>query len=117
MEAHSKVTPIRGTAHAAAASAAERQSQLHDYNAQRKEERELEEGYLRELWEYWAELAGGQPCKYPSAAYLRHYLRIFAIEDIKTAMEIAMDTVGDWQGCRYLTGILRNWDKQGEITL
>lgn len=94
----------------------ERELQLKEYNAVKKAQRERETGEIDDLLAYWDELANGRARQFPSRINLRHYLRQFASEDIKDAMEIAVGRVGDYQGPRYLHGILKNWAKQRGIT-
>ncbi len=90
----------------------ERELQIREYNAVRKAQRAREDEEIRELLAYWEELAGGGARKYPAKPTLRHWLRVVSVDEIKDAMEIAMARKGDWVGCAYLTGILKNWAKQ-----
>ncbi len=90
----------------------ERELQLREYSTVRRAQRDREDADIDELYAYWDQLAGGSARQSPPKAILRHYLRLFAADDIKDAMEIAMEKKGDWTGCKYMSGILRNWAKQ-----
>jgi DNA replication protein DnaD len=87
----------------------EREMQIKEYNEVKRQQREREDADIDDLCAYWCDLAGGQARQYPQPSILRHWLRTFAAEDIKDAMEIAMQKAGDWRGPKYLSGILRNW--------
>lgn len=87
----------------------ERELQLREYNAIKERIRKREDEDIDELISYWDELADGHARQFPSRHSLRHFLRRIPKEDIKDAMDIAMEEKGDWAGVRYLYGILWNW--------
>lgn len=96
---------------------AEKERQLREYNEVKRQIREREDGQITELLDYWDDLAGGKARNYPEIYMLRSYLRDFAVADVMDAMDIAMAKAGDWRGCKYLSGIIRNKRenrKQGE---
>jgi DNA replication protein DnaD len=101
-------TPFTST-HEKTISILERELQLKEYNEVKRQQREREDADIAELLWYWDELAGRAARKVPEPNILRHWLRIFAVDQIKDAMEIAMERAGDWRGCKYMSGILRNW--------
>lgn len=86
----------------------EKELQLAEYNAVMERIREREEEDLDDLHSYWDELADGRARQFPDRTMLRKYLRLVSKSDVKDAMEIAAARKGDWVGCRYLGGILRN---------
>lgn len=90
----------------------ERELQLAEYNEMKRRTREREDEEIVELHDYWDELANGHARQFPSATAMRRFLRDIPAEDIKDAMEIAMSKHGDWVGCKYLSGILRNWARK-----
>ncbi len=94
----------------------ERDLQLREYNAVKAKQREREDGDIADLYDFWDSIApGGKAGKLPFEHILRKWLRVFAAEDIKDAMEIAMRQKGSWTGAKYLSGILRNWANQRGI--
>lgn len=78
--------------------------------------RTQEDAAIFELLDYWDELAGGKARLQFKTSVLRRYVRVLEEEQIKDAMEIAIDRCGDWRGVRYTIGILRKWvaDEDGE---
>ena len=93
----------------------ERELQLKEYNALRimmrvREDQEVEE--LQSLWNelYIAYASSGTHT--PRKTQLKKYLRLFAVEDIKEAMEVtAEQPFSPYRGEKYFFGILRNWRK------
>lgn len=94
----------------------EREMQVREYNAVKKARRERENAELNELYEYWDDLNGGKAPRYPRESVLRRWLRVISGEDIKDAMEIAIERVSPYHGPQYLAGILRSWAKERGIT-
>lgn len=91
----------------------EREMQLKEYNHAKKLVRKREDNDIRDLYDYWDEISStGKARKLPDISTLRTFLREIPKEDIKDAMDIAMDREGDWKGVAYLYGILHNWRKQ-----
>ncbi len=90
----------------------ELERQLQEYNTVKARVRHRENEDIRMLLAYWDELAFGAARKFPSEVSLRMFLRYIPREDIMDAMEIAMESQGDWRGVKYLYGILHNWRKQ-----
>lgn len=91
----------------------ERERQLREYNEVLARIREREDVDLKELTDYWDRAFN--PC-YFKWATIRSYLRLFAKERIRDAIEITMrkdlDTTDCYKGdaaFRYLCGILNKW--------
>ncbi len=93
----------------------EREIQLAEYNEAKRRQREREDSEIDELLGYWDKLANGHARQLPNSTLLRRYLRYISAEDIKDYMEIAMSKCGDYHGCSYLFGILRNIKDNAQI--
>ena len=91
----------------------ERERQLREYNEVRRVYREREEAEINELVCYWDDGMKSK-CKYlPESSIIRGWLQRFCMEDIKRAMQIAIDKKGFYIHPRYVSGILRAWEERG----
>jgi hypothetical protein len=90
----------------------ERELQLKEYEHVRRSIRERENRQIQELRDWWAREAmrlGMTQWEFPSDGQIRRYLRKLSAEEIKDAMEIAIERAGAYRGASYLIGILKNW--------
>ena len=92
----------------------ERERQLREYNEVRRSIRTREDNDVTDLLVFWYELVpeiGSNNPQPPQTPSLRRFLRELSVEDIKDAMEIAVNKVGVWKAAKYTYGILHNQAK------
>lgn len=92
---------------------AEREMQLAEYNETKRAVRARQEREIEQLTTYWQQLAGGAGGTPPGFTNLLYAVRDFPVEDLKDAIEIAVNKAGEWtNGVKYFHGILRKWREQ-----
>jgi hypothetical protein len=90
----------------------EREMQLKEYNEVKRQVRERIEDQICELFAYWDQVTQSRNRKTLDPGSIRSFLNIFAMEDIKEAIDVAVDNKGIWVGPNYVYAILHRWRKE-----